>query len=237
MATTEGEVILLRANHAILGITGNSLLSSGQIEDYEHRIDTRPRTRGGKQRLYLRDGYTVPLFHSGPHMYVRCRYPTEEEIKDENIPVVELTSPAGWNPSEVENDNTISDDDNVDEMMLAVAKTERHEPDWEKYRRCLGFKPLDVVKATLAATTQYARNVLARLPQREHYKPRFRGLNCSRLHETVATDTLHSSIRAIGGERCAQLYVGKTSCFTQLYGMQSENQMPSTFQDFVRQWG
>ncbi|MGH7974356.1 MAG: reverse transcriptase domain-containing protein [bacterium] len=96
---------------------------------------------------------------------------------------------------------------------------------------------MEVIKATLAATTQYARDVAARLPQREHYKPRFRGLNCSRLHETVATDTLFSSIPALTGERCAQLYVGKTSTFTQLYGMHAESQMPSTLQDFIRQWG
>ncbi|MGH3053882.1 MAG: chromo domain-containing protein, partial [Gaiellaceae bacterium] len=100
-----------------------------------------------------------------------------------------------------------------------------------------GFKPMDVVKATLAATTQYARDVMARLPQREHYKPRFRGLNCSRLHEIVATDTLYSSTPAIGGEQCAQLYVGKESVFTQLYGMRTESQMSSTLQDFIRQWG
>ncbi|MGH7954638.1 MAG: hypothetical protein ACREOZ_01625, partial [Gloeomargaritales cyanobacterium] len=170
-------------------------------------------------------------------IYLKCRCPTAAELADETITTVELTSPVAWDPADVENVNEVSDDDDVDGIMLAVAKSKRHEPDWEKYRRCLGFKPMDVVKATIAATTQYARDVMARLPQREHYKPRFRGLNCSRLHETVATDTLFSSTKAISGEKCAQLFVGKESTFTQLYGMRQESQMPSTLQDFIRQWG
>ncbi|MGH7954404.1 MAG: hypothetical protein ACREOZ_00430, partial [Gloeomargaritales cyanobacterium] len=77
VVTADGATILLRANNVILGVTGNTLLSSGQIEDYDHTIDSRPRTKGGKQRLYLQDGHVIPLVHSGPHMYLKCRYPTE----------------------------------------------------------------------------------------------------------------------------------------------------------------
>ncbi|MGH7954639.1 MAG: hypothetical protein ACREOZ_01630, partial [Gloeomargaritales cyanobacterium] len=69
VTTADGDIILLRANHVILGKTGNSLLSTGQIEDYDHRVDARPRTKGGKQRMYLRDGYTLPLYHVGPHIF------------------------------------------------------------------------------------------------------------------------------------------------------------------------
>ncbi|MGH3054042.1 MAG: hypothetical protein ACRDL7_03575, partial [Gaiellaceae bacterium] len=78
--TTSGETILLRANHVILAEKGNSLISTGQVEDYDHRVDARPRSKGGKQRLYLRDGYTLPLLHSGPHMYLKCRFPTASEL-------------------------------------------------------------------------------------------------------------------------------------------------------------
>jgi len=57
------------------------------------------------------------------------------------------------------------------------------------------------------------------------------------LNETFATDTFYSSEKALGGYTCAQLYVGKTSTFTEIFGMKSENQMPETLQDFIRQWG
>ncbi|MGH7954674.1 MAG: hypothetical protein ACREOZ_01810, partial [Gloeomargaritales cyanobacterium] len=56
--TKRGDTVLLRINHAILGIHGNSLLSTGQIEDYNHVVDARPRAKGGKQCLFLQDGYT-----------------------------------------------------------------------------------------------------------------------------------------------------------------------------------
>ena len=35
----------------------------------------------------------------------------------------------------------------------------------------------------------------------------------------------------------AQLYVGKTSTFTEIYGMKAENQFSETLRDFIRQWG
>jgi hypothetical protein len=66
---------------------------------------------------------------------------------------------------------------------------------------------LDVVKHTVAATTQLAKNVL-RLPLRQHFKSRFPSLNVRRLREPYATDTFFSSERSVDGSTCAQLYVG-----------------------------
>ena len=42
--------------------------------------------------------------------------------------------------------------------------------------------------------------------------------------------------KAFGEYTCAQLYVGKESTFTEIYGMKTKNQMPDTLQDFIRQW-
>lgn len=70
-----------------------------------------------------------------------------------------------------------------------------------------------------------------------HFKSRSPALNVRRFREVVATDTFFSSEKALGGFTMAQLYVGKTSTFTEVYGMKTENQMPETSQDFIRQWG
>lgn len=72
---------------------------------------------------------------------------------------------------------------------------------------------------------------------RMHFKSRFPALNVRRLRETFATDTFFSSDKALGGYTCAQLYVGKTSTFTKIYGMKTPGQMSETLQDFIRQWG
>ena len=97
---------------------------------------------------------------------------------------------------------------------------------------CLGWKPMEVIKKTLEATTQLAQNHV-RLPMRMHFKSRFPALNVRRLREVFATDTFFSSEKALGGYTCAQLYVGKSSTFTEIYGMKHEHQMPETLQDFI----
>jgi hypothetical protein len=58
-----------------------------------------------------------------------------------------------------------------------------------------------------------------------------------RLNEVFATDTFFSSEKALGGYTMAQLYVGKTSTFTKIFGMKRKSQMSETLQDFIRQWG
>ena len=70
-----------------------------------------------------------------------------------------------------------------------------------------------------------------------HFKSRSPALNIRRLREVFATDTFFSSEKALGGYTMAQLYVGKTSTFCEVFGMKSENQFPETLQDFIRQWG
>ena len=106
----------------------------------------------------------------------------------------------------------------------------------EHVQRCLGWKPLNVIKKTLGATTQLAQNHV-RLPMRRHFKSKFPAHNVRRLRDTLATNTFFSSDMALGGYTCAQLYVGETLTFTKIYGMKRADQMPDTLQDFIRQWG
>lgn len=81
-------------------------------------------------------------------------------------------------------------------------------PDLDHIRPCLAWAPLDVIKRTLRATTQHAKN-LFRIPMRKHFKSRFPAFNVSRRQEAVATDTFFSDTPAHnGGETAAQLFVG-----------------------------
>ena len=76
-----------------------------------------------------------------------------------------------------------------------------------------------------------------RIPLRQHFKARNRSLFVKRLRETFATDTFFSSKTGINGETCAQIYVGKKSHLTEIFGMTTESQMHETLQDFIRKWG
>ena len=129
----------------------------------------------GKQAIVLSEGIFIPLKYKGGLHYIKIRKPTIEELSD--YPVQDLTSGAPWDPSIYKNDD--SDDYSCETRLIAAQATKPAEPDWEHLQRCLGWKPIEVVKKTLQVTTQYAQNA-ARLPMRRHYKSRFSTLFVNR---------------------------------------------------------
>ena len=54
-------------------------------------------------------------------------------------------------------------------------------PDLDAIRKHLGFAPLNKVRETLKRTTQFARNVMNKIPMRRHHKSRFPAAN---IHST-----------------------------------------------------
>ena len=141
-----------------------------------------------------------------------------------------------------EKDNDASDPEppTSDDATLPVrnvsGRSAKQPRDWEALRRYFGWKPTKVLKDTFAATTQWAVNVL-RLPMRQHFKSRFPALRVRRLDEDYSTDTYFANRPAHDGSMCAQLYVGKQSNFTKIYGMKTESSFPTTFLDFIRRYG
>ena len=107
-------------------------------------------------------------------------------------------------------------------VIHCKAITKPGTPEIEHLRRCLGWKPVDVIKKTLKNTTQYVENMV-RLPMRMHFKSRYPVLNVKRLRETFATNTFLSRGKALGGYTCVQLYMGKESTFTSTYSMKTKN--------------
>jgi hypothetical protein len=109
-------------------------------------------------------------------------------------------------------------------------------PDLRKLQPYLAYKPIEVIRETLARTTQ-----LARLQQsgnlRRHIQSRFPGLNKKRIHETIATDTAFSSKRDVSGALCAQVFFGINSHMMDIYPLRTESDGPNAFEDFVRQQG
>mmetsp|Transcript_8011 Transcript_8011/g.16884 ORF Transcript_8011/g.16884 Transcript_8011/m.16884 type:complete len:100 (+) Transcript_8011:1389-1688(+) len=94
----------------------------------------------------------------------------------------------------------------------------------------LGFHPLDIIETTLAATTQYAKN-LFRLPMRKHLKSRFPSHNVDKRQETVGTDTIFSDTPAIyNGADAAQVFVGKSTDVTDVYPMKTDKYFYKTLE-------
>ena len=113
----------------------------------------------------------------------------------------------------------------------------KQELEYQVFRPALAWAPLDVIKRTFAATTQWAQNHF-REPFRRHYKSRFPALNVTRRNEPVATDTIFSDTPAIlTGDTCAQLFIGRNTMFADIYGMKTDAQFVNAFEDNIRQRG
>ena len=70
------------------------------------------------------------------------------------------------------------------------------EDEYQKYQPFLGWKPLEVIKRTFDATTQFAA-VCFSPPLRRHYKSRFPTFNKPRLREMFCTDTWFGSTQLL----------------------------------------
>ena len=119
---------------------------------------------------------------------------------------------------------------------INLRETKPQEEDYQHYQPFLGWKPLEVIKKTFAATTQWAA-VSFSPPLKRHYKSRFPALNKPRLREMFCTDTWFGSTPAMGGFTCAQLYYGVKSKFIALYPMTTESQGPESLEDLCRDRG
>jgi hypothetical protein len=108
--------------------------------------------------------------------------------------------------------------------------------DFTDYQPFLGWKPLEVIKKTFEATTQWATSTFT-TPMKQHYKSRFPFFNRPRIREMFCTDTWFGTTPALGGFTCAQLYYGVKSKYMVLYPMTSESQGPQTLEDLCRDHG
>ena len=109
--------------------------------------------------------------------------------------------------------------------------------DLELLRPYLGYRPLDIIKKTLHATTQMMKMII-RYPMQKHIKLRMPHLNVHRLEEVVSTDTMFSNCRSIySNHTCAQVFFGLTSHVIDIYGMKSKGRFPNSYHDFIRENG
>ena len=104
-------------------------------------------------------------------------------------------------------------------------------------RPYLGWRPVNIVKKTLAKTTQMARKII-RQPLRRHVKARFPHLNVTRIDEPISTDPMYSNCRSIyHGFTAAQVFFGLKSHTIFVYGIKSKGEFPRVYKDFIRDHG
>jgi len=110
--------------------------------------------------------------------------------------------------------------------------------DYEKTQPRLGWAPIDVIKRTFDATTQFVKIPMSNLLRKTFQSPN-PAVNVPRRDEPVATDTIFSDVAAIdSGCRCAQLFMGTNSHVVDAYGMKhSDKEFINTLEDNIRSRG
>ena len=110
--------------------------------------------------------------------------------------------------------------------------------DYSDLRRFFLWKDTETIKLTFANTTQYGR----RRPQlgptiRDTYRSPFPMFNVTRRQEPVATDTISSTVAALGNYKLAQIFIGRRSNVLDVYPMRSTKEFVDTLQDVIRKRG
>ena len=112
--------------------------------------------------------------------------------------VYELTSPEPFNPEE-------ESFDKIDEISQRQKQYEIKEDIFpggytiERWRKCLGLAPTDVIRKTFQAMTQMVMNVEAENRQigRRHFKSRFPTLKEKRINDLFFSGTFFPSEREL----------------------------------------
>ena len=109
---------------------------------------------------------------------------------------------------------------------------------FDKYRDYFLRAPIDVIKKTFDATTQYAQSGWITSNIYDTYWSPFPALNVRRRNESVATDTIFCDTPAIDdGATCAQFFTGLQSKFCEVYGMKTDGHFVRTLMDTIRKNG
>lgn len=109
-----------------------------------------------------------------------------------------------------------------------------------KYGKYFPGVPTDTLKKTFQATTQLGtRGAIDGTTLRDQIKSPNPVLNIPRRHEDVATDTLYSSVPAVGsGAEAAQFFIGRRSHYRSVYAIgKTDKNMVHALMDEIRRYG
>ena len=219
-----GEVIAIM--HQYIHVpNGVTIYSCIQLKSFKnHEDDKSICLQQGQQALSTLDGYTVALDFINGLAYSPIRPFTDN--KYESLPHIVLASDVEWDPSI--SDKTISNNTSWHDSIpnnngnnnfndftttgelcnnsIVLQKLyEIHDHvtfsstgDFEKYKKYFLHVPATTIAKTFTATTQYARSGWITGDITNTFKSPFPALNVYRRNKDVATDTIYSTVLAVG---------------------------------------
>ena len=123
--------------------------------------------------------------------------------------------------------------------VIPALELKKNAVDYEKLRGYFLHVPVEKVRQTFNNTTQYATNMMSGINIQKTIQSPYPAHNVRRRHEPVATDTIFAQVPAIatGGQKMAQIFVGRKSLVTNVYGMGSTKEFVNTLEDNIRKRG
>jgi transposase InsO family protein len=198
---------------------------------YHHGIeaDPKPTQYGGNCRLTV-DGEHLPFEFDGEKIFFSISKPSDEDL--ELLDEFELNSMLC---ADADTPGAISS-----ENIRRKRKREQFETvPLSEWSRRLGYRPDDVVRKTLDATTQHYMEIEAensRNPKR-HFRARFPALKVPRQREAAATDTAKFNVKTSQGHTCSQFFSGLTSKRWYVHPLKKESHNFDALADYTRQVG
>jgi hypothetical protein len=133
------------------------------------------------------------------------------------------------------NQTYLFDDDPFQDFCVNKLESKKKEIDYQRFQPYFLNVPVEKVKKTFKNTTQYAMNVMAGNHIMQMIQSPYPALNVMQRNEPVAMDTIYAGMPAIGtgGQKMAQLFVGRISCVADIMGMHNEAQFINTLEDVI----
>ena len=219
-----GEVILLRLNYCIY--LGNkkcdAIACPNQLRLHGISVDERPSSlfpNESETQQITADGVVLPLLLRGPLTYLPIRRPTSNELQNDELQVIALTSPHGWDPYGIDSlCKVISMAICPISHQLSSSIMRRVQPIQVKSRRAISPEDLvsrwgigiESARSTLLSTYQeYTRESknLSRRFKTSRAHSRFRTLFGP--YSTFYTDTLFHKVVSLRGNTCGQIFYNK----------------------------
>lgn len=252
---SQGTTILLRINHAIyLGEhKEDSLLCPHQLRVYGFHVDDTPQYLSSldDSQQISKNQHIFPLLHHGPTMFIYVRRPTPGEIEDIGIPIVDLTSPHGWDPYGVDSIESQSINSFTHSCscrisnFLSLGQIFINEFRLSKKIGSISPRELskrwmiseDSAKRTLSSTYQeYLRTTdnLTRRFKTSRAHARYRNLRGPSAQ--MYTDILFSKVVSLRGNTCGQVYTNKLN-FYRFYGLKQKKDAYTTLKPILELTG
>jgi hypothetical protein len=196
-------------------------INEENLSYFDPSDDCSEKARLGRAFHLSIDYDSFPTAKDGKHQFIR------DSSVDQTLEEMTMEEIFGYIPAAT----------TFDTYAYAVRAVHRfRDEDLKDLQPHFAFRSIEVIKKTLACTTQMAKAVV-NAPMTRHFASRFKWLSRFRLRETVCTDTIFANCQDVVGRTCGQVYYGTKSHMMNVYGMRAKSEMPLTYQDFMREEG